>query len=68
MEPIDPADIARQLAELRIEHRDLDAAIEQISANLRTDELQLKRLKKRKLRIKDMITWLESKLIPDLDA
>lgn len=68
MEPIDPIDIARQLAELRIEHRDLDAAIELISANLKTDELQLKRLKKRKLRIKDMIAWLESKLIPDLDA
>ncbi len=68
MEPIDPADLARQLAELRIEHRDLDAAIEAISANLKTDELQLKRLKKRKLRIKDMIAWLESKLIPDLDA
>lgn len=68
MELNDPADLARQLAELRIEHRDLDAAIEAISANLKTDELQLKRLKKRKLRIKDMIAWLESKLIPDLDA
>ncbi|MCI1711756.1 MAG: DUF465 domain-containing protein [Chiayiivirga sp.] len=68
METLDPAEIARQLAELRLEHRDLDAAIEQISINLRTDELQLKRLKKRKLRIKDMIAWLESKLIPDLDA
>jgi hypothetical protein len=68
MEPIDPGEIARQLAELRGEHRDLDAAIEQLSSNIRTDELQLKRLKKRKLRIKDMITWLESRLIPDLDA
>jgi hypothetical protein len=68
MEPLDPAEIARQLAELRLEHRDLDAAIEQISSNIRTDELQLKRLKKRKLRIKDMIAWLESRLIPDLDA
>ncbi len=58
----------QRLRELRIEHRDLDAAIEQISANLRTDELQLKRLKKRKLRIKDMIAYMESKLIPDLDA
>lgn len=68
MESLDPAEIARQLAELRLEHRDLDAAIEQISSNIRTDELQLKRLKKRKLRIKDMIAWLESRLIPDLDA
>jgi hypothetical protein len=68
MESLDPAELARQLAELRLEHRDLDAAIEQLSVSLRTDELQLKRLKKRKLRIKDMIAWLESRLIPDLDA
>jgi hypothetical protein len=68
MDPIDPAQIARQLAELRLEHRDLDVAIDQISVNLRTDELQLKRLKKRKLRIKDMIARLESMQIPDLDA
>jgi hypothetical protein len=68
MEPIDPAEIARQLADLRMEHRDLDAAIEQISHDIKTDELALKRLKKRKLRIKDMIAWLESRQIPDLDA
>jgi hypothetical protein len=68
MQPIDPAEIARQLAELRLEHRDLDDAIDQLSSNIRTDELQLKRLKKRKLRIKDMIAQLESRLIPDLDA
>lgn len=68
MQPIDPAEIARQLTELRLEHRDLDDAIDQLSSNIRTDELQLKRLKKRKLRIKDMIAQLESRLIPDLDA
>ena len=68
MDLLDPAELARQLAELRLEHRDLDAAIEQLSVNIRTDELQLKRLKKRKLKIKDMISWLENKLIPDLDA
>jgi hypothetical protein len=68
MEALDPAAIARQLAELRSEHRDLDGAIEQLAGSIRTDELQLKRLKKRKLKIKDMIAYLESKLIPDLDA
>lgn len=68
MQTFDTADIAHQLAELRLEHRDLDAAIERISADIRTDELQLRRLKKRKLRIKDMIALLESRLIPDLDA
>ncbi|MBU6198787.1 MAG: DUF465 domain-containing protein [Xanthomonadaceae bacterium] len=62
------ADIARQLVELRIEHRDLDAAIARLAADANCDELQLKRMKKRKLLLKDAITKLESKLIPDLDA
>ena len=64
----DPSEIARRLIELKVEHRDLDAVIEQLSSDAKTDELQLRRLKKRKLRIKDMIAFLESKLIPDLDA
>ncbi|MBB5209596.1 DUF465 domain-containing protein [Chiayiivirga flava] len=68
MQTLDTGDIARQLADLKLEHRDLDVAIEKISADIRTDELQLRRLKKRKLRIKDMIAVLESRLIPDLDA
>jgi hypothetical protein len=62
------ADIAKQLVELRIEHRDLDAAIERLSVDPHCDELQLKRMKKRKLLLKDAIARLESKLIPDLDA
>jgi hypothetical protein len=66
--PLDPSDITRQLVELRIEHRDLDSAIAQMADDPHGDELQLKRLKKRKLRLKDMIAYLESKLIPDLDA
>lgn len=60
--------IVATLQELRIEHRDLDVAIERLSADLAMDEVQLRRLKKRKLLIKDMIARLESKLIPDLDA
>lgn len=64
----DPAEIAAQLAELRLEHRDLDEAIARLSADRGVDELTLKRLKKRKLRLKDMIATLESRLIPDLDA
>lgn len=63
-----PADIARQLVELRIEHRDLDTAIARLANDAHCDELQLKRLKKRKLLLKDAIARLESKLIPDLDA
>jgi len=64
----DLSDIAKQLIELRIEHRDLDNAIARLSSDTRCDELQLRRMKKRKLLLKDTIARLESKLIPDLDA
>ncbi|MBK9495578.1 MAG: hypothetical protein BWZ07_00283 [Alphaproteobacteria bacterium ADurb.BinA280] len=64
----DTSDVIAQLTWLRIEHRDLDEAILQLSAKSGADQLQLRRLKKRKLRIKDMLSYLESKLIPDLDA
>jgi hypothetical protein len=63
-----PSEITRQLVELRVEHRDLDAAIAALAASGHSDELRLKRMKVRKLRLKDMIAYLESKLIPDLDA
>jgi hypothetical protein len=58
----------QRLRELRIEHRDLDDVISRLSMDLYVDELQLRRLKKRKLLIKDQITRLESQLIPDLNA
>jgi hypothetical protein len=61
-------EIVRRLLELRIEHRDLDDAIHALSRGDYVDQLQLKRLKKRKLSIKDMIQRLESGLIPDVDA
>jgi hypothetical protein len=64
----DPGDIANLLADLREEHRDLDHAITRLAEHPATDQLQLTRLKKRKLKIKDWIAYLESKLIPDLDA
>ena len=64
----DPAKIAAQLVELKVEHRDLDEAIARLAASIETDELSIKRLKKRKLKIKDLISALESRLIPDLDA
>ena len=63
-----PAEIAHLLAELRVEHRDLDAAIDSMAHAIGRDELQLTRMKKRKLLLKDAIARLESKLIPDLDA
>jgi hypothetical protein len=57
-----------KLRELRIAHRDLDEVIARLSLDFQTDQLQLKRLKKRKLILKDQITRLESELIPDLNA
>jgi hypothetical protein len=68
MQAQDQSQIVHLLAELRQEHRDLDAAIEQMGHALGCDELQITRLKKRKLLLKDTIARLESKLIPDLDA
>lgn len=64
----DPAKIVRKIAELKLEHRDLDVAIAAVPAGPGCDELQRTRMKKRKLRLKDMIAYLEDKLIPDLDA
>jgi hypothetical protein len=67
----DPAELARvaqRLTELRMEHRDLDLAIERLHQTIAADELAVKRLKKRKLQLKDTITRLESALIPDEPA
>lgn len=58
----------QRLRALRIEHRDLDEVIARLSLDLHIDELQIKRLKKRKLVLKDQILMLESQLIPDLNA
>ena len=58
----------QKLRALRIEHRDLDEVISRLSLDIHIDELQLKRLKKRKLALKDQILVLESQLIPDLNA
>lgn len=64
----DCAEINRQLADLRLEHRDLDVVIARLQQTPMLDELAVKRLKKRKLKLKDMIAQLESRLIPDIDA
>lgn len=65
---IDPGEIARLVADLREEHRDLDAAILRLGEDPGVDQLSLRRMKKRKLKLKDWIAQLESQLIPDLDA
>ena len=60
--------LERRLHELQVEHRDLDEVVSRLSATTETDELLIKRLKKRKLQLKDQIARLRSLLIPDLDA
>lgn len=68
MKSDDTSETRRLLAELREEHRDLDLAIGRLLSDPWQDQLQIRRLKKRKLKLKDWIARLESKLIPDLDA
>ena len=70
-QPTDPGELARisqRVIELKLEHRDLDAAIDRLQGDPDADELTVKRLKKRKLQLKDAITKLESALIPDEPA
>lgn len=76
-DPSQQSRITRRLVELKLEHRDLDSAIARLQADVvlrqaqherDIDELAVKRLKKRKLQLKDAISRLESALIPDLDA
>ena len=57
-----------RLKQLRVAHRELDQLIETLTADLSVDQLYLRRLKKRKLQLKDTIAKLESALIPDLHA
>lgn len=57
-----------RLRNLRVEHRDLDRVIAELADDPKVDQIMLKRLKKRKLMLKDMITQLESDRIPDLNA
>ena len=65
---VSDAAVRHELARLRQEHRDLDVAIEALQSQTRPDNLQLQRLKKRKLVLKDQIAQLESKLLPDIIA
>jgi hypothetical protein len=67
-EPQDIEAIRAKLATLKSEHRDLDEVIDRLIEKAPFDQLQLQRLKKRKLGLKDQILRLESKLIPDIIA
>jgi hypothetical protein len=61
-------EMTRRLEFLRVEHRDLDSAIAALASIAVPDQLALARLKKRKLRLRDEISWLEDQLIPDIIA
>ncbi|HVL75772.1 MAG TPA: DUF465 domain-containing protein [Noviherbaspirillum sp.] len=61
-------DIRRRIVELEVEHRDLDSVIDLLANEVLRDELQLRRLKKRRLQLKDHITLLRMQLVPDIPA
>ena len=65
---VNEEELRKRLAHLRTEHRDLDAAIAALSSAGAGDQLQLARLKKRKLRLKDQIAIVEDYLTPDIIA
>ncbi len=67
-EPLDAEAIKAKLEALKSEHRDLDELIDRLIEKAPFDQLQLQRLKKRKLSLKDQIIKLESRLIPDIIA
>ena len=60
--------IQRRIVELQSEHRDLDEIVSALALTATADQLQVKRMKKRKLQLTDEIPRLQSRLIPDLDA
>lgn len=61
-------EMRKRLEVLRIEHRDMDAAIDALTAAGSADQLQIARLKKRKLKLKDQISLIEDYLVPDIIA
>ena len=65
---MDENEIQRRLEALKSEHRDLDTAIDALRGTSSADQLQLARLKKRKLKLRDEIALLEDQLIPDIIA
>lgn len=61
-------ELKRRIRELKLKHHDLDCALRALAERPVVDQLQLARFKKEKLRLKDQITRLQSRLIPDLNA
>lgn len=67
-EPLDAESIRRRIVELQLEHQGLDAMIDGVATRSEFDELQLRRLKKRRLQIRDTIALLQMRLVPDVPA
>lgn len=65
---VNNAEVNKWLEDLKVEHRDLDEVIHHLIETGHHDTMRIQRLKKRKLRLKDMMAKLKSELIPDLDA
>jgi hypothetical protein len=68
MDALEQVQLRTQLRILETEHRDLDAAILALESAVNVDQLQLRRLKKKKLALKDQMIQIENKLIPDIIA
>jgi len=68
MDEVERAMLAQRVMQLKIEHRDLDDVIKRLSDQLDYDQLQLQRMKRRKLLLKDQIAWLERQIDPDVPA
>ncbi len=64
----DKESLNTRLQELRQEHRDLDAAIDALQASVRVDQLQIQRLKKKKLNLRDEMTRIQDQIYPDIIA
>jgi hypothetical protein len=68
MDDVERAMLEQRILQLKIEHRDLDDVIKRFSDQLVYDQVQLQRLKRRKLLLKDQIAWLERQIDPDVPA
>jgi hypothetical protein len=68
VDEVELAMLEQRIMQLKIEHRDLDDVIKRLGEQLVYDQLQLQRLKRRKLLLKDQIAWLERQVDPDIPA
>ena len=68
MDDVERAMLEQRILQLKIEHRDLDDVIKRLADQPAYDQLQLQRLKRRKLLLKDQVAWLERQVDPDIPA